>query len=72
MFERKRPSIGEEIKHLQGENPWVTLSRLKEQKRELGYRDGPDALSPDERVLLVQLTEQIDQLEEGLHYKKAA
>jgi hypothetical protein len=42
------------------------------QTRELDYRDGPDALSPDERVLLVQLTEQIDQLEEGLRYKKAA
>jgi hypothetical protein len=72
MFERKRSSIGEELKNLEGENPWVTLSRLREQKRELDYRDGPDALSPDERVLFAQLTEQIDQLEERLHYKKAA
>ena len=73
MFEHKKPlSIGEEIKHLEGESPWTTLSRLKEQKKEIEYRDGPDALSPDERFLLVQLNGQIDQLEENLSDKKAA
>jgi hypothetical protein len=72
MFEHKSRSIGEEIKHLEGESPWTTLSRLREQKSELEYRDGPDKLSPDERASLIQLNRQIEQLEEKLDYKKAA
>ena len=72
MFEHKILSIGEELKNLEGENPAVTLSRLREQKREIENRDGPDALSPDERVLLIKLTEQIDRIEESLSYKKSA
>ncbi len=71
MFEHKTSSIGEELKKLDEENPHVILSRLREEKRELDGRDGPDALSPDERVRFIQLTEQIEKIEEKL-YKKAA
>ncbi len=75
MSHHEMPSIGKEMERLEGENPRVILSRLKEERREIDDRDGPDKLSPDERVRFIQLTEQIEELEDRLrpqHFKKAA
>jgi len=66
------PSIKKEIDKLEGESPQATLSRLKEQWREIDDRDGPDNLSPDENAKRARLAEQIKELEESLHLKKAA
>ena len=72
MSHHEIPSIRKEIEKLEGENPFAVLSALKEKRRELDYRDGPDNPSPDDRARLAQLTEQIDQLEKRLYHDKAA
>jgi hypothetical protein len=69
MFHYEMPSVGKEIKKLEGENPWSILSSLKEERKTLEDRVGTDEWSPDDRVLFIQLTEKIDLLQENLNYK---
>ncbi len=68
------PSIKKELEKLEGEDPQVTLSRLKEEKRTLEESAEVDAWPPKERVRAAELTKQIEELEEKLRYpyKKAA
>jgi hypothetical protein len=72
MFKDRTPSIGEELKNLEGENLWTKLSSLKEQRRILEESIGTDNPGPDITVDIILLTRQIEEVEDILHYKKAA
>jgi hypothetical protein len=73
MFNYEPPiSIDRAMKESEPEDPMITLSRLKEQLRDVEDRIGTDHPTPDDNADIKLIEEKIAKLKEIVNYKKAA